>query len=361
MQLFKSDYFEKLIIKLNAPQLKHKTNFFRLLSVSQKAWLGIRDSLISIKESENNRGLRMIIKDLINQLTQWVSLATAMENHDYFFGVDEIELVRSAQVTGNLVDILYDIAAELENFQQIKEKIKKAMVYPAILIVFSIVAVIILLLYVMPTIVSVFPSQDALPSITKFMLGVSWMIGRTWPLLLWWLIGIILLFKFLYSNVLPFKVFIDKLVLATPVLWGVVKTFYMYRFTKLLGQFYAAGVNPIVALKLLANIFTNFEYKKKAIEIRKDLGSGFSFFESMEGSKLFDPILIQVIHVGENTGTITEVLQRISSFYGDMLKTRIDMLMSFIEPILMAIIAAMIWVIVASIFLPMADLVNVIK
>jgi type IV pilus assembly protein PilC len=173
LQTFKSDYFEKLIIKLNAPKLKHKTNFFRLLSVSQKAGLGIRDSLMSIKESETNRGLRMIIQDLINQLTQGVTLASAMENHVYFFGIDEVELVRSAQVTGNLVDVLYDIAAELENFQQIREKIKNAMIYPVILIVFSIIAVIILLLYVMPTIVSVFPSQEALPDITKFMLSVS--------------------------------------------------------------------------------------------------------------------------------------------------------------------------------------------
>jgi type II secretory pathway component PulF len=86
----------------------------------------------------------------------------------------------------------------------------------------------------------------------------------------------------LYAKVLPFKIFIDKLAVTTPVLSGVVKTMYMYKFSRLLSQFYYAGISPVLALKLISNIFENFEYKKKIIEIKKDLKSGFTFFESME-------------------------------------------------------------------------------
>jgi len=146
-----------------------------------------------------------------------------------------------------------------------------------------------------------------------------------------------------------------------PGISWVVKTYYMYRFTKLLSQLYKAWVSPTISLQLMGNTFTNFFYKQKVIEIKENLNSGFSFSESMEWSALFDPILVQIIHVGEDTWDITNVLKKMSNFYHDILQTKIDILMDLIQPILMAIIAVIIWIIVGSIFLPMAELVNVIQ
>ncbi|MCK9466844.1 MAG: type II secretion system F family protein [Candidatus Absconditabacterales bacterium] len=347
------------MIKLNKPKLKNKTNFFRLLAVSQRAGLGIMDSLSSLEKSEENKGLRIIIKDLSRQLTQGVSLADAMSNHSYFFSIDEIELIRASQVTGNLIETLYDISEELENLEKINQKIKKALMYPIMLVAVSLIAVVLLLMFAIPSIVSIFPEGE-IPSITVFMIKASNFLQKNWFLILVFLVGIIMLYKFLYSKNLPFKIFIDKLAVKIPIVSGVVKTFYMYKFSRLLSQFYYAGISPILALKLISNIFENFEYKKKMIEIRKDLKAGFTFFESMEGTKLFDPILVQIIHVGEDTGTTKEVLDRISKFYKDQLQTKIDILMSFLEPLLMVFIAIMIGIIVASVFIPMANIVNTI-
>ncbi len=362
MEVSKLWFFEKFIIKkFFAPKLKQKTNFFRLLAVAQRAWLGLRDALYSIRNSETNKGLIMIIQDLIDQLTQWYMLSQAMENHDYFFHEEEIALVRSAETMGNLPEILDEIAIELENSQKINAKIKKAMTYPIVLVVFAVVAVTILLIYVIPTIVTMFPNQESLPSITKFMMGASGFLQRTRYLIVLIIIGAVLLYKFLYKYVLAFKVSIDKLMITIPAVAGVVKTYYMYRFSKLLGQLYSAWVSPILSLKLMGNTFTNFFYRKKVIEIKENLNAGFSFAESMEWSSLFDPILVQIIHVGEDTGNITEVLKKMADFYRDMLQTKIDILTDLVQPILLALIAVVVGLIVASIFLPMADLVNVIK
>ncbi len=358
-EVFKSDFFEKLVIKLNKPKLKNKTNFFRLLAVSQRAGLGIMDSLSSLEKSEENKWLRIIIKDLSRQLSQWVGLADAMSNHSYFFSIDEIELIRASEVTGNLIETLYDIAEELENIEKINQKIKKAMTYPIMLVTVSIIAVALLLMYAIPSIVSIFPEWEV-PAITLFMIRVSIFLQNSWFAIILFVIGLVILYKFLYSKVLPFKIFIDKLTVKTPIVSGVVKTLYMYKFSRLLSQFYYAGISPILALKLLSNIFENFEYKKKMIEIRKDLKAWFTFFESMEWTKLFDPILVQIIHVWEDTGTTKEVLDRMSRFYKDQLQIKIDILMSFLEPVLMVFIAVMIGIIVASVFIPMANIVNVI-
>ncbi len=351
---------EKLMIKFSAPWLKNKTNFFRLMAISQKAWLGIRDCLTSIKQSEDHRWLRIIIDDLIEQMTQWENLASAMENHDYFFWFTEIELIRSAQLTWNLPDVLAQIADELENMQGIRQTIMKAITYPIILILFSVVAVIVLLVFVMPTIVGMFPSPDQLPSITRLMLGVSDFLKKTWFLLmiLIW-VGYITI-QFLYEYFLPFKIFIDSMSLRIPVIKWVVKTFYMYRFCSSLAQFYQAWVNPVISLKLMSRILTNFQYKKKMLEIKDDLSAWFSFYDSMEWSNLFDPILVQIINVWENTWSIWDSMKKISTFYDTLLKSRIAILMAVMEPILMAFVAVLIWWIVASIFLPMAELVNVV-
>ena len=360
--ILKSDFFEKFIIRrFYAPGLKHKTNFFRLLALAQKAWLGLRDSLVSIRKTESNKGLIMIIDDMIDQLTQGYNLSQSMSNHDYFFREDEIALVQSAETMGNLPEILQELANELENTQKINQRVKKAATYPAILVIFAIVAVAILLIYVIPTIVGMFPSQESLPGITKFMLKASGFIKSTWYLLIILVIALIIIYKALYTYVITFKMFIDRLAIKIPAIAGVTKTLYMYKFTRLLGQLYSAWVSPVVSLKLMSNSFTNFFYRKKAIEIRSNLKAWFSFAESLEWSSLFDPILIQIIHVGEETGNIWEVMTKMSEFYRDMLQTKIDILMDLLQPILMAMIAVVIGVIVGSIFLPMAELVNVIK
>lgn len=362
MEVNKLWFFEKFIIKkFFAPKLKQKTNFFRLLAVAQKAGLWLRDALISIKNSEINRGLIMIIQDLIDQLTQGTKLSQAMNNHGYFFHEEEVALVESAETMGNLPEVLEEIATELENTEKINGKIKKALTYPIVLIVFAFVAVTILLIYVIPTIVTMFPNQESLPNLTKFMMGASTFLQNTRGILGIGIIWCILLYRFLYKYILTFKIFIDKLMVTLPAVSWVVKTYYMYRFSKLLSQLYKAWVRPILSLELMANTFTNFFYRQKAIEIKENLNSGFSFSESMEWSALFDPILVQIIHVGEDTGNIADVLKKMSNFYRDILQTKIDILMDLIQPILMAIIAVIIGVIVWSIFLPMAELVNVIQ
>ena len=169
------------------------------------------------------------------------------------------------------------------------------------------------------------------------------------------------MYQFSYKYVFGFKQFVDKVFITVPPISGVVETFYMYRFSNLLSQLYGWWIGPVASLTLIENVFTNYYYKKKTMEIQNDLKSWFTFWESMDGSDLFDPILVQIIHVGEETGNMAEVLQRIANFYRELLQTKIDILMAFIEPFLMAFIAVVIGIIVGSIFIPMAELVNVLQ
>lgn len=352
--------WDKAIISLNKPPLAIKTNFFRLLAVGQKVGLWLRESLISISRSETHTTMKSIIDDLIDQINQWVNLADAMSKHTYFFDTTETELVRAAQGMGNLPETLEEISNELENYKKITSKIKGALSYPITLLIFAAIATGILLVKVIPTIVDLFPSKEQLPGITLIVLDFSdFMIEWRW-LVFGWLAAFIITYITLYKYFLPFKILIDGSILKIPVISDAIRTFYMYRFSKLLGDFIHAWVDQISAMKQIANIFDNFFYKKKAQDIQMDLWAWFTFADTIEWSDLFDPILVQIIVVGEQTGNLWETLQTMSWFYKEHLMNKINAVMWFIEPILLAGIAVIIWSIVASIFLPMADLVNVI-
>ncbi len=338
-----------------------KTNFFRLLAVGQKVGLWLRESLISIESSEHNKVMKAIILDMIEHVSQGDPLSKAMEQHSYFFSSTEIELIKAAQGMGNLPDTLEGIALELENFATIVKKIKGALTYPITLLTFTVLAVVILMIKVIPTIVSLFPSKEALPQITRIVLDISdFMIARWWVLLIS-IVSIISGYRLLYKYFLPFKILIDGIILKIPVVGSAFKTFYMYRFAKLLWDFMFAGVDQISAMTQIARIFDNFFYKKKAEDIKADLNAWFTFSDTIEGSGLFDPILIQIIVVGEKTGNLWEILQTMSWFYKEQLMTKIGNVMAFIEPILLGFMATIIWSIVASIFLPMTDMVNQIS
>jgi type IV pilus assembly protein PilC len=349
---------DSFLIEIQKPNLNQKATFFRLLAVSQKAGLGIRASLLSLQQGETHKGMLMILEDMVENLTGGASLAESMEHHMHFFHSDEIELIRSTEITGSMAQTLEQIADNLESSQEITAKIKKAMTMPTIVICFAIIAVIVLLIFVMPSIVEMYGDPEELPGITKFMLSASAFLQEHWLTLGLSITGIVVGYNLLYAKVLVFKMFIDALLLKIPMIKSVIKMFYMSRFTSLLGQFYKAGVSPIISFKLLANIFDNFSYKRKMVEIRNSISAGFSIYDSMEGSDLFDPILIQIINVGENTGSLTEVLEKISYYYTATLKNSIDALMASIEPILMAFIACIVGVLLGAIYLPMADMVN---
>lgn len=353
----KAGQLEKFINQVNRPKLENKTSFFRLLAVTQKAWLGIRESLEMIAATEKHKWLRNIILDIINQINQWVDISTALRNHNYFFENSEIELIKSSEQMWNLPETLEVMAEELEKLQKIKWKIKSALTYPITVLIFAVIAVIVLLIKVIPTISEMFPSKDKLPWITIFMLKMSAFMQVYWWTIILWIVGIILLIKIIYENVLSFKIAVDRYFLIMPHIWSLVKTFYWYRFSKLLWDFHNAWIWSVEAFEQMASIFGNYHYKKKLIEISEDLKKWYNLADSIEGSWLFNPVLISLIWVGEESWQMGQLLGKVALFYRDELEVRIESTMKLIEPMLMAFIAAVIWTIVAAVFLPMADLV----
>ena len=354
----KQNLIEKIYMKLNMPSSAEKANFFRLLAVTQNAWLWIKDSLESIGNSETHPWMKKILKDVIEQINEWLSMSDALWKYSDFFQPAEIELIKSAEQMGKLPSTLESMATELERFEMLKKKLKSAMMYPAIVILISIWAVIILLWKVIPSIISIFPPGLELPAITQRVVAASnYLQTNYWKIFLI-LFGVPVLFSITYKNFLPFKILIDKLTLKAPIVWPLSKTFYRYRFSKLLWDFYESWLSPLVALDQISNIFQNYHYKKKLEDVKKDLEVWLEMTESFEWSWLFNPILIQIIWIWEKSGNVWEVLTQMADFYREELDAKLEGLTKMIEPLLMVFVAWIIGTIVAAIFLPMATLIG---
>ncbi len=342
----------------NSIGLAEKVNFFRLLAVTQKSWLGIRQSLESIAKSESNPKLRSTIYWMIQGINEWLSLSDVMKKYPYLFTDSEIALIKSSETMWNLADTLEGIANELESFQAIRSKIKNSMIYPVSVILLAIVASIYLLTNVMPKIISMFPSQENLPGITLFMLDLSDFLKEYWLIVLAVVFIVPMIYLYLYKNFLPFRIVMDKFYLAMPITSDLVRKFHHYRFAKLLADFYKAGVSPVKALSQIEEILPNWHYKSKINKIKQDLEMWLTFLDSMEGSSMFDPILIQILGVWEKTWNIEIVLEKIANFYRYEFSNKMEWLSKTMEPFLMAFVAWLIGLIVASIFLPLASLIN---
>ncbi len=354
----KLSLLDQFKLQLSMPPFEKKVGLFRLLAMTQNAWLGIKESLKAILKSESHPSMRRIVEKLLENINQWISFSAAMKEFPFFFTNQEVALVKSAEIMGNLPQVLNSIADELENSQKLKKKIKGAMTYPVMVLIFALLAVVILLIKVIPTIVNMFPSEGQLPSITVFMLTLSDFIKEWWWMLV--LIGVLvpIVYKVLYEGVLPFKIVVDRLLLRAPVIGELNKTYNLYKFSRMLGDFYNAGVSPVVAIDYMIDTFDNYFYREKLKTIKHDLNIWLTFTESMEGSWLFSPVLVQIISVWEETGNFGEVLIKMANFYREDIETKLEALMKLIEPLMMAFIAVIVGTIVAAVFLPLADLVG---
>ena len=252
------------------------------MAISQEVGLGLRESVLNIVKTERNPVMKNVQLSIIDSLSEGKSLAISMEQHPDIFASNEIELVRAAETMGNLPNVLRDISNEMENMQQIYSKIKSAITYPSVLLAFSVIAVVILLIYVVPTIVSLFPDTGSLPGITLLMLSVSEFLRYTWYIIIIFIVVTIVGISVLYRTFLPFKKFADRIMIDTPLLRDVTRTFYMYRFAKLLGDFSKAGVPSVRSFMQINKIFTNYYYKRQAYAIGKDMQAGFSLGDSIE-------------------------------------------------------------------------------
>jgi type IV pilus assembly protein PilC len=332
--------------------------FTRQFSVMLDAGLPLVQCLEILGEQEENRTFRAIIQQVRSDVEQGSSLAEAMRRHPKAFDELFVNMVAAGEAGGILDIILQRLATFLEKITKLKSQVKSALIYPASVITIAIGVVWVILRFVIPTFTQLFAGLGGeLPWITRVVVGTSNFIGRFSP---WIIIGGIFVGIFLgrWHKTARGRRVIDGLMLKIPIIGMLLRKIAVARFCRTLATLTSSGVPILDGLEITAKTSGNAIIEDAVMAVRKSVEEGKTVSEPLAETKVFPPMVVQMINVGEQTGALDQMLSKIADFYEEEVDTAVAGLMKLIEPLLITFLGVVIGVIVAAMYLPLYSVIT---
>lgn len=345
----------------NRIKIKDIAVFCRQLYTMLNAGVTIIKSLDILRVQTENKKLRLIMGALYEEVQKGLTFSEALKNHQDTFPELLINMVEAGEVSGNLDIIMDRLATHYEKENKINNKVKGAMVYPIILSIVATVVVIFLLTFVMPTFVSMFEGSGVeLPLPTRILLNISSSISDHWYI---WALGVAGL---AYGCNLGFrsnrvKDFIDYIKFRIPVVKGTTQKVVTSRFTRTLSTLLRSGIPLIEALEVVSKIVGNRIVAQGILGAKEDVKKGLGLAEPIKNLGLFPPMVDSMISIGEESGSLDDILDRTANFYDEEVEVALQKMTTILEPLMIVIMAVVIGAIVIAMVLPMFDMFNTIN
>jgi type IV pilus assembly protein PilC len=335
--------------------------FTRQLATMMKAGVPLVQSFEIVADGLENPSMATLVTTVKNDVAAGTGLAVSLAKHPKYFDDLFCSLVASGETSGTLETMLDRVATYKEKTEQLKAKIKKAMTYPAAVVVVALVVTGILLIKVVPQFAETFSSFGSdLPAFTLFVLGISEFTQAWWLIILAGIIGSIFLFKEIKRRSVPFAEFLDKLALKSPVVGDIVFNSVIARFSRTLATTFAAGVPLVDALDSTAGAAGNSVYAKAIRQIRDEVTTGTTLFNSIKSTGLFPNMLLQMVSIGEEAGALDDMLDKVANHYEEAVDNAVDSLSSLMEPIIMSVLGVLVGGLMIAMYLPIFMLGSVI-
>lgn len=335
--------------------------FTRQMATMMKAGVPLVQSFEIVAEGVDNPTLRDLIMSIREEVASGTSFASALEKHPKYFDDLFCNLVESGEQSGALETMLDRIATYKEKTEAIKAKIKKALTYPIAVIVVAVIVTGILLVKVVPQFAETFSSFGAdLPAFTLFVLHLSELVQEWWFIIL--IVGALSVYAFVEARrrSKPFSDSIDKLTLKLPVFGDIVYNSIIARFSRTLATTFAAGVPLIDALESVAGATGNSVYEKAVLSVRDEVATGVPLNTSLRKSGIFPSMLLQMTAIGEESGALDEMLDKVASYYEEMVDNLVDSLTSLLEPMIMSVLGVLVGGLMIAMYLPIFQIGQVI-
>jgi MSHA biogenesis protein MshG len=332
--------------------------FCRQMYALVKSGVPILRAIGGMAESSTSVKLKAALGEISTQLEGGFPLSTALHQHPKIFTPLFVSLVHVGENTGNLDDSFLKLASYFEREQETRKRIKTALRYPSFVLIALVAAMVILNIFVIPTFADMFSKLGAdLPWATKMLIGSSNFFLEYWPhMLITSLIGIFALRHYLKT---PAGMYLwDKRKLKLPVVGGVIERSILSRFAHSFAIILRAGVPMTSGLSLVADAVDNTYMRDKIMAMRSSIESGESLLRSSVTSKLFTPLVLQMVAVGEETGRVDELLAEVGDYYEREVDYELSTLTARIEPIMIAIVAGMVLILALGIFSPMWNMMS---
>lgn len=335
--------------------------FSRQMYSLAKSGIPILRAVKGLADTTSSKRMAMALDDVADQLERGRTLSTALNKHDHVFGRLFVSIVHVGENTGKLDEAFLQLSFYLEREQETRKQIKAATRYPMFVLMAIVIAMVIMNMVVIPIFAEMFVSFGAeLPLMTRILLATSNFFITKWPFLVVGItVGIYLLVRYLRTETGRYKW--DKTKLKLPIVGSIFERTLLGRFARSFSMMLVSGVPLTSALNLVAEAVNNAYMAECILNMRKNIEKGENLSRVASSSKLFTPLVLQMISVGEETGRVDELLAEVAEFYEREVDYDLKSLTSKIEPILISIVAGMVLILALGIFTPMWDMMGAIK
>ncbi|WP_312814504.1 type II secretion system F family protein [Sedimentibacter sp.] len=347
----------------NSGRIKSKdlAVFCKQLYAMLKAGVTIVNSLDILRQQTENKRLAKIIGFLYEDLQKGNTFSESLSHHKDAFPSILISMVEAGELSGNLDVIMNRLAIHFEKEYKIENKVKGAMTYPIILIFVSIAVVIFLLTTIMPTFVEMYSSSGiALPKVTEVMISISNGLKNYWYIIGFFILALVLLISAINKNE-NIKIKGDYFKLQIPVVKNLILKVATSRFTRTLSTLMGSGVPLLQALETVSGVTGNTYIKSKILEAKEDVRRGHALSQPLKRQGVFPPMVHSMIKIGEDSGSIEEILDKTADFYDEEVDTAVTRLTAMLEPMMIVFMAVIIGFIVIAMVTPMFDMVQAVQ
>ncbi len=330
--------------------------FCRQFSSIIKAGVNVINALSMMSEQTENKKLKAAIKNVQSNVEKGETLSSAMRSEGDIFPSLLISMVAAGEASGSLETAIERMAIQFEKDAKISGMVKKAMIYPIILIVVMIGVVIAMMMFVIPNFMDMFEGLDAeMPFMTVMVINMSNFILDKWWLLILIVVGIVLAYKSYYKTDAG-RHMIDRIKIKIPVFGVLAVKTACARFSRIMSTLLSAGMPMISAIEIAAGTMDNVLFRDALQKVRSGVALGMGFSQQIGVTRLFPAMLVHMVGIGEETGNIEDMLTNVANYYDEEVELATQSVTALMEPMIIIVMAVVVGALVLAIYQPMITL-----
>ncbi len=335
--------------------------FSRQMATMMKAGVPLLQSFDIISEGSDNPNMRKLVDDIKQEVAAGHSFATSLRQKPQYFDDLYCNLVDAGEQAGALESLLDRVATYKEKTESLKAKIKKAMTYPIAVVIVAFIVTGILLIKVVPQFQAIFEGFGAqLPAFTLMVVGLSEAVQEYWFLLLGAMLLAFIVFRKAYKTSEKFRNSLDRALLKIPIIGPLLYKSAVARYARTLSTTFAAGVPLVEALDSVAGATGNIVFKNAVQKVKQDVSTGMQLNFSMRSTGVFPMLAVQMTAIGEESGALDSMLDKVATYYEDEVDNMVDSLTALMEPMIMAVLGVIVGGLVIAMYLPIFQLGNAV-
>ncbi len=335
--------------------------FSRQLATMMKSGVPLVQSFDIIGQGHENPSMQKMIMGIKSDVEAGSNFAESLNKYPLYFDKLFVNLVNAGEQSGALETMLDKLATYKEKTEALKAKVKKAMTYPISVLVVAFIVTVILLIFVVPQFQSVFDSFGAeLPAPTLFVIALSEFMQASWYVFVIAIGILIYIYKHLHAKSAQFRKKIDQITLRVPIVGDIATKSAIARFARTLETMSVAGVPLVEAMDSVAGATGNIIYEQACRGIQQEIATGTQLQASMISTGLFPNMVIQMVSIGEEAGSLDAMLSKVADFYESEVDNLVDNLTALMEPLIMSVLGVLVGGLIVAMYLPIFQLGNVV-